>query len=134
MRSKSIWLAGVILLGCFLGVVISSAMSGRVEVSGTGTSADPVTITGPSEIVEAISSCKYAQRRFGPGNNGLVVDWGDGSDPFEGLVIGQDCSDRQRTHVYPAPGEYRIEVVKWHPGPTDAQVTDWEGAVTVRVP
>lgn len=104
-----------------------------LEISGGGLVGDAVSITGPDEVLKAIGQCKYGPGWFGAGGNGLTVDWGDGAQPFAGLEVGKDCSERQRTHVYSVPGEYTVRAVRWHPGPTDAPVTDWQGAAQVRV-
>ena len=92
-----------------------------------------VTIDGPAEVMEKINSCVYSVGWFGPGGNGLMVEWGDGSTSpeFEGATEGTSCTDAARTHTFAKAGSYTIVVTLWHPGPADEPITDWEDSVTV---
>jgi hypothetical protein len=92
-----------------------------------------VTIDGPKDVMAKIDSCVYSVGWFGPGGNGLWIEWGDGtSNPqFVAEQEGQSCSDSVRTHTFDKPGSYTIVVTLWHPGPADAPETDWEDSVTI---
>jgi|GEM_PF-5812470 len=92
-----------------------------------------VTITGPAPVLEKIDSCVVSVGWFGPGGNGLWVEWGDGqTDPtFTQEAEGQSCSGTVRSHTYEKGGAYTIVVTLWHPGPADEPITDWEDSVTV---
>jgi len=94
-----------------------------------------VTVTGPSPVLERIESCVTSVGFNGPGGNGLMVEWGDGTmyPMFDESVEGESCSDSVRTHTYLEPGSYTIVVTLWHPGPADEPITDWEDSVTVTV-
>ncbi|MBI3550216.1 MAG: PKD domain-containing protein [Elusimicrobia bacterium] len=92
-----------------------------------------VAITGPGPILERISRCRFGVHGWsGQGGHGLHVDWGDGSQIFAPGLSGS-CAEAQRRHVYSVPGTYRVRVKAWHPGPTDAAVTDWAGEASVTV-
>ena len=99
-----------------------------------------VSILGPPRVLLKIALCKRVLHGwFGPGGNGLGVDWGDGSDPVRAGRSaaaegdGASCAGAQRRHVYAAPGTYHLKVQDWHPGPTDAVVVDWLGEAVVMV-
>jgi len=92
-----------------------------------------VTITGPAPVLEKIDSCVVSVGWYGPGGNGLMVEWGDGmaAPTFDAAEEGASCSDEVRTHTYEKSGAYTIVVTLWHPGPADEPITDWEDSVTV---
>ncbi|MCS4089945.1 hypothetical protein [Rhizobium sp. BK176] len=71
-----------------------------------------VQITGSDFIVSRINSCRYSDDffTFGTGNNGLYVDWDDGTDVFQGLQNGQSCADAQRNHTFDVPGIYNVRI------------------------
>ena len=93
-----------------------------------------VTITGPGRVLAKMENCRRGSRGwFGPGGNGLQVDWGDGNNGQELASGTGSCAEAQRSHVYAAPGTYHIRVEEWHPGPNDKPKTDWQGQATVHV-
>lgn len=93
------------------------------------------TITGPAPVLEKIESCRVSVGWFGPGGNGLYVEWGDGrtSPTFVEDREGESCSYETSTHTFEKPGAYTIIVTLWHPGPADEPVTDWEDSVVITV-
>jgi hypothetical protein len=99
-----------------------------------------VRIAGPTLVLTKIAECRFGWFEWtGPGGNGVLVDWGDGTETFSlkelytGDRRGESCAERQRRHVYAIPGTYRVKVEIWHPGPIDAPVTDWSGEAVVTV-
>lgn len=114
--------------------IIPAMPKSKLDISIDGDAAPlTVTIAGPQNILDRINRCRVSLGWHGPGGNGLGVDWGDGSKVFSDLPMDASCVDVQRVHTYSAPGTYRIKVTEWHPGPTDAGVTDWVGEATVIV-
>jgi len=111
------------------GVMFSGARGLDAEVSGR-----TATITGPAPILEKLDSCVVSVGWFGPGGNGLSIEWGDGTTApqFAPEREGQACTD-VRSHTYEKEGSYTIIVTLWHPGPADEPITDWEDSVTVTV-
>ncbi|HYE23365.1 MAG TPA: hypothetical protein VEA92_02875 [Candidatus Paceibacterota bacterium] len=112
------------------GTIYSGSRGLDAEVNGR-----TVTITGPAPVLEKIDSCVISVGWFGPGGNGLSVEWGDGTtEPlFEAESEGESCSQSVKTHTYKEPGAYTIIVTLWHPGPADEPITDWEDSVVVTV-
>lgn len=112
--------------------VTSEEVTLRVEPE-----ARTVSITGPAIVTVRGERCVYAYGWFGPGGNGMSVDWGDGTiSPRADLVDekqGKSCTEEVRTHTYSAPGTYTVSVQLWHPGPTDIPETDWDGTAQVTV-
>lgn len=110
--------------------------TGRLSVSVSGDTAPAsVSIVGPASVMARIEQCVFTRGWFGAGGNGLSVDWGDGNrEPgWRDTMQGKSCADLVRTHKYEIPGTYLIHVRLWHPGPTDAPVTDWEDTITITV-
>jgi PKD repeat protein/outer membrane murein-binding lipoprotein Lpp len=97
----------------------------------------PLTISlqAPQDVMTKMQKCVYSIGWFGASGNGLYVDWGDGrTDPqYSQSLSGQSCASAVQSHIYTAPGTYTIKVGSWHPGPTDAPITDWEGTTVVSV-
>lgn len=82
-----------------------------------------------------MQTCTYSLGFFGASGNGLSVDWGDGNvaPKYSEEKRGLSCEGVVRNHNFTSPGVYQIKVHSWHPGPTDAPITDWMGSVTVVV-
>ena len=97
----------------------------------TTISGSTVVITGPSLVKEKIEKCIYGYGWFGPGGNGLSIDWGDGTSSLEEGVQGKSCTSSERAHTYKKSATYVLHIVAWHPGPIDRPVTDWEGSTTI---
>jgi len=133
VKFRIVLAVGAVLMGLPVAIGLLGLFGAHLETSGGAFVGKPISINGPDFIVDAIENCKFGPGWFGPGSNGLHVDWGDGAQVFSGLKRGASCADRQRTHIYTVPGEYTLRVVKWHPGPTDAPVTDWKDEVKVTV-
>jgi PKD domain len=91
---------------------------GELSVATTGATA---TVTGPQKLLQkgeltlgAYVGCGY------------TITWGDGSTtPAGGL--GSSCKTGF-THEYTKQGTYTVQASLWHPGPTDAPVTDWKSS------
>ncbi len=101
-----------------------------------GTAPLTVTISAiPSAVQAKINGCKNSVGRLGRSGNGLTIDWGDGtvSPSDTGTTTGRSCAREVRQHTYTTPGTYTAKIKSWHPGPTDAPVTDWEGTANVVV-
>ena len=99
-----------------------------------------VRIADPTRVLTKVAECRFGWFPWiGPGGNGLLVDWGDGSEifSFEEMYSAErdrkSCAERQRRHIYSVPGTYRVRVEIWHPGPTDGPVTDWKGETVITV-
>jgi hypothetical protein len=91
----------------------------------------------PTEVKKKITACEYGwNRRAG---SGITVDWGDGtvlSGSPDDKVPGTPCAgltSHEYPHGLPGTQMYTIRMRTWHPGPTDAPVTDWEGTATVSI-
>lgn len=93
-----------------------------------------VTIVGPQSSLERIDRCRKGFSRLVANGNGLIVDWGDGTDIHPQVPQGASCADAQRSHTYTAPVRYRITLTASDPGPGDAPETSWQGEATVVVP
>ena len=93
--------------------------------------------TNDSAVNKKIAECKFAIGFFGPSGNGLNVDWGDGveepGDSYSDIQRGQSCTNFVSSHTYETAGTYTVTLKSWHPGPTDAPITDWEKSTTVTV-
>ncbi len=103
-----------------------------------------VAVSGvPTDVLKKMTDCKYAERSwFGRSGNGLTVDWGDGKESPRKLTqvedgatttVGTSCNDQVSKHTYKKRGTFTATIRSWHPGPTDAPVTDWQGTATVVV-
>ncbi|MDR3450247.1 MAG: hypothetical protein P4M15_10980 [Alphaproteobacteria bacterium] len=92
-----------------------------------------VQITGPSYLVDAINKCVTSHEWQGKGGNGVTVNWGDGTDDLENVPLNTPCADMQGAHAFPRPDIYHVVVTLWHPGATDAPITDWTGLATITV-
>jgi hypothetical protein len=72
----------------------------------------PVTveIVGGSYFRDRIAKCIKMDgfNSFGRGNNGLEVDWGDGTDVLDTGKNLKSCVSAQRVHTYTAPGVYTL--------------------------
>ncbi|MCS4089972.1 hypothetical protein [Rhizobium sp. BK176] len=72
----------------------------------------PVTveIVGDTYFTDRIARCIKldAFNTFGPGNNGLEVDWGDGKDVLKSGKPVESCVSAQRVHTYTVPGVYLL--------------------------
>lgn len=120
---------------------VGGATSSGVRITpASGKAPLNVTLTTNNDAVnEKIKNCKYSQGFFGPSGNGLSVDWGDGTtEPSASYTeakrnSGASCTDAVSKHTYAENGTYTVEVTSWHPGPTDAPITDWEDEATVRL-
>lgn len=91
-----------------------------------------VTIDGPPDLLKMIDACTY---RSGWVTPFVLIDWGDGNiEPRyrDKDKQGQSCA-HVKTHVYTAPGNYKITARMGHLGPTDAPVTDWQGNAVITV-
>lgn len=94
-----------------------------------------VCITGPKPLTDKIKECTFGQGFYGWSGNGIGLDWGDNNPNFYDDVQkhqGKSCA-HLRCHTYPFPGTYDVKHQLWHPGPTDAPITDWEGTAQVVV-
>lgn len=94
-----------------------------------------VYITEPTLFMERAKDCVVSQGWYGASGNGLSIDWGDGeTDPtYYDQQRGVSCEKDVIKHRYLESGTYVIKARLWHPGPTDAPVTEWEGSATVTV-
>lgn len=110
------------------------------DVSGSGSACQNkgagviVTLTGlPSDIQNKMNNCRISVGWFGASGNGLNVEWGDGerTPDYSEATRGSSCSSLVSSHKFPGPGVYSIRIVSWHPGPTDAPITDWQKTITV---
>lgn len=112
------------------GAIFSGERGLGVRVNGR-----TATITGPAPVLEKIESCTVSVGWYGPGGNGLYVEWGDGrtSPTFVADREGESCRYESSTHTYERPGAYTVIVTLWHPGPADEPITDWEDSVVVIV-
>lgn len=93
-----------------------------------------VTLTGlPSDVQYKIDNCRISMGWSGASGNGLYVEWGDGirTPVYTEATRDSSCSSSVSSHKFPGPGVYSIRIVSWHPGPTDAPVTDWQKTITV---
>ena len=110
------------------GAVFTGERGLRVRADGRA-----VSIEGPEEVMAKIDSCVVSVGWFGPGGNGLWIEWGDGmtAPTFDSANEGSSCSAEARTHTFEKGGAYTIVVTLWHPGPADEPITDWEDSVTV---
>ena len=142
--------AGSVGLGSF-GVLTRTAMMKRCGDIGTTTpelskqfrlspqeGKAPLTVEVamvPKEVLTKMNECVTTVGRMGSSGNGLTVDWGDGtiSPVANASSSGQSCKNEVKKHTYATPGTYTVSVRSWHPGPTDAPVTDWEGTARVTV-
>lgn len=92
-----------------------------------------VRIDGPAELMQMIETCTY---RFGFITPAFSIEWGDGtrSSPQAktGAQTGKSCADAG-THTYTVPGTYTVLAQRWHLGPTDAPILDWEGTAQITV-
>lgn len=132
LLSRGFFIAGAVFL--MTETPAAQAQEVLAVSSIKGPSPHRVTITGPSRVLAKIANCRRSAKGwFGPGGNGLSVDWGDGTSGQELLGGTGSCADVQGTHVYSAPGTYKVTVEDWHPGPTDRPMTDWRGQITIRV-
>lgn len=82
-----------------------------------------VQVVWPAKLLEKMKECTF-KHWFG---YGYTFEWGDGTekDPKK-----SNCSTN---HSYTVSGTYTIKATLWHPGPTDAPVTDWIGTQTVDI-
>ncbi len=90
----------------------------------------------PASVLKKINECKYSVGFNGASGNGLTIDWGDGHespDPATGSNRNTSCVNDVKKHKYTKPGVYSVKIHSWHPGPTDAPVTDWRGTARVTV-
>ncbi|MFM2414906.1 MAG: hypothetical protein RI911_599 [Candidatus Parcubacteria bacterium] len=83
----------------------------QVQVSGR-----TVTVTGPSQITEKMNATYSARAGCG-----YILKWGDGTTTPTGATCPTSLS-----HTYTYPGTYNVNAELWHPGPSDAHVTDWK--------
>ncbi|MDB5238210.1 MAG: protein of unknown function with transrane region [Candidatus Kaiserbacteria bacterium] len=97
---------------------------------------NPVTIQGPQKLTDAFNACVYSIGWQGWSGNGIRVDWGDGTSapltPYSSTNAGTSCT-AEKSHLYTKAGTYTITASLWHPGPTDAPITDWQGTATVLI-
>lgn len=112
--------------------------TGGLSVSPTvGSAPLAVTITAvPTAVLEKIEHCSLSVGPNGPSGNGLTVEWGDSETKYPVYVEahkGDGCRDQVKNHTYTTAGTYTVKVTSWHPGSTNAPVTDWEGTATVSV-
>lgn len=120
-------------------LVDTPTQPGALKVTpGTGDQELSVTLTTNNAAVnKKISECKYSLGFYGPSGNGLSVDWGDGrtqpSDSYVDTKRGQSCTNFVSKHTYQKAGTYTVKLTSWHPGPTDAPITDWKDTATVKV-
>jgi len=91
-----------------------------------------VSIIGPSAVVDHLKNCD--KQKFKGGNNGISLDWGDGSkvSSTASTFKGRGCAE-VLTHSYSRMGEYKISLSLSHPGPKDGVETEWIGEATVTV-
>jgi hypothetical protein len=115
-----------------------NASTGSLQVSKVNGDPHKVTITGPDSLIAKINACVYTQGWYGAGGNGTTIDWGDGtySPTFSQALMGQSCAEAMRNHTYTTigAGTVTIQATIWHPGPTDAPITDWKGVTTYTIP
>ncbi len=118
----------------------------KITVTGTSTSSlsatpasgqAPLTVTlqAPTSVQDKMQKCKYSYGWYGSSGNGLTIDWGDGvSSPSNVQArVGQSCTNEVTSHTYATPGSYTIKAESWHPGPTDAPITDWVAMTSITV-
>lgn len=119
------------VIGTATVTVTGGTSSGAVTATANGLK---VTISAPA-VAQKMQECTYSVGWFGSSGNGLTVDWGDGtvSPKNTSFLQGTSCTSEVTSHTYPSSGTYTIKVRSWHPGPTDAPVTDWEGSTSVIV-
>jgi hypothetical protein len=100
-----------------------------------------VTVVGPPELlakVEAFKQTREGCALSAPwGLQGFSINWGDDRggtrEGYDGQPLDDvGCPDLLR-HTYAVPGTYSIVSHLFHIGPTDAPVTEWEGAQVVTV-
>lgn len=85
-----------------------------------------------SDVLKKINECTYSRGWYGASGNGLTIDWGDGSQSpvfTDDVKMGDSCTGEMKKHTYVKSGTYTVKVTSWHPGPTDAPITDWEGSL-----
>lgn len=110
----------------------------------TGKAPLTVAVSGvPADVLKKMTDCKFVERGwFGRSGNGLSVDWGDGKESPRKLnsaedgattTVGTSCTNQVSTHTYKHRGNFTATIRSWHPGPTDAPVTDWKGTANVVV-
>ncbi len=120
--------------GCTIILSCTPNTGNLIVTPSTGKAPLSVTITAP-EIASKLAQCIYSQGFYGPSGNGLSVDWGEGvmEPQYSDANRGKSCTSAVQTHTYTKAGTYTIHVWSWHPGPTDAAVSDWEQVATVTV-
>ncbi len=116
----------------------SSDQSGNVKLEVSENNPLKVNLTtNNADVNKKLSECKYSIGFYGASGNGLYVDWGDGTtepaDSMKDSLRGKSCTDVVTSHTYARAGNYTVTVTSWHPGPTDAPITDWKDSAIAKV-